>query len=106
MNNELRQKLDTIISPRLLLEKLPTTPYGVAFVAWGVYNSIGQEVNEEEIRKIAEEFIREHRFCIRILDQLIASAEVGDFITYNVYATEFKKHPGCLNILDKMFPKL
>jgi hypothetical protein len=105
MNNELRQKLEVIISPRLLLEKLPVSPYGVAFVAWAVYNSIGQEITEEELRLVVEAFIQEHRFCIRIVEQLIRFAQVGDQNSFRVLSLELNTHPECFRILEQMFPK-
>lgn len=105
MNNELRQKLEVIIIPILLLEKLPITDYGVAFVAWGVYNKIGYAFDENELRTTAESFVKDHRFCIRVLESLISSAEAGDINSFTVFATEMYEHPECLEIVNQMFPK-
>jgi hypothetical protein len=105
MNNELKQKLEVIITPILLLEKLPITDYGVAFVAWGVYNKIGQEVSEDILRVTSEKFVQDHRFCIKILEQLIASAEMGDINSFTIFATEMSQHPECMKIVNQMFPK-
>lgn len=105
MNNELKQKLEIIIIPILLLEKLPITDYGIAFVAWGVYNKIGSTFFEEEIRSTAEQFVKDHRFCIKVVDQLIHAAQVADETSFIVYATELYQHPECEVIINQMFPK-
>jgi hypothetical protein len=105
MNNDLKLKLETIISPRLLLENLPITPYGVAFVAWGVYNNIEQEASEETLRKVVEAFIKEHRFCIKIVDQMIRSAQLNDLQSFEIFSRELMEHPNCFEIVEQMFPE-